>query len=307
MIAALRLPVRRACLAALLGLFCAAAALAQPARGFMWEARKADAAGAAPVLLLATIHIGRAGQTELTDEQTARLQAVDAIAVEADVFDAQRTLAAFQRHAMYAADAPGLDRVLPAPLRARLERLLVRDGLAPEAVWRLKPWAVANNLVMLEAMRAGYSPALSTEAQLFALAQARQLPIVEIESVEQQLALFDGASAAQQLAYLTQVVDSVETGAGLGELKQLVDAWMRSDVRALQGLLETMHRSADPGERWVVAQVLDGRNPKMVDAIERYAASGRRHAVAVGALHFFGPQGLLAGLRARGYAITPLP
>jgi uncharacterized protein YbaP (TraB family) len=45
----------------------------------------------------------------------------------------------------------------------------------------------------------------------------------------------------------------------------------------------------------------------MLTAIERYANSGRLHVVAVGTLHFFGPAGLLEGLRARGYKIAALP
>lgn len=299
--------IRIACLAAALVLVHAPPTSAQTAtRGFMWEATPAGDA-AAPVLLLATVHVGREGAAELTAEQKARLLTAEAIAIEADVFDAQRTVAAFQRHAMYAPGAPGLDHALPAPLRARLEKLLARYGLAPDTVWRLKPWAVANNLVLLEAMRAGYSTALSTEVQIYALARASGVPLVEIESVEQQLALFDAASDALQLAYLTQAVHSIETGAGMRELRQLLDAWSAADEATMRALVEAMHRAGDPGERWVVEQVIDARHPQMLAAIDRYAASGRRHAVAVGALHFFGPQGLIEGLRARGYTVTRLP
>ncbi|MCK7502016.1 MAG: TraB/GumN family protein [Comamonadaceae bacterium] len=110
------------------------------------------------MLLLGTIHVGQAGMTELTDAQSRRVRAAEVIVVEADVSDAQRTMAAFQRHALLAADAPGLDRTLPPALRARVEKLLPRFGLAPEAVWRMKPWVVANNLVVMEAMRAGLQP-----------------------------------------------------------------------------------------------------------------------------------------------------
>jgi len=230
-----------------------------------------------------------------------------AIAVEADVFDAQRTLAAFQRFAFIAADAPGLDRTLPPPLRERLERLLPRFGLAPEAVWRLKPWAVANNLVVLEAIRLGFSPAMSTEAQLFALARERGQPLVEIESVDKQLALFDAAPAELQIAYLEQAIASAENGTGENEIRGLLGAWRRADEASMRKRLETMRASDNAGERWIVDQVIDGRHDAMLAAIERFAASGRLHVVAVGSLHFFGQNGLLDRLRARGYRITALP
>lgn len=281
----------------------AQSAAAPSTRGFMWEATK----GNARVLLLGTIHVGRDGQTELTPAQTARVRGAAAIAVEADVFDAQRTLAALQRYAIIAADAPGLDQRLPPALRERIERVLPRYGLTAAAVWRLKPWALANNLVVLEASRLGFSPALSTEAQLFALARSAGIALVEIESVEKQLALFDSAPADLQLAYLDQALTSVESGAGEREIRLLVEAWRTSDAVAMRQRLMTMRQSTNAGERWITEQVIDGRHDAMLAAIDRYAASGRLHVVAVGTLHFFGPTGLLDGLRARGYAIAALP
>ena len=44
----------------------------------------------------------------------------------------------------------------------------------------------------------------------------------------------------------------------------------------------------------------------MLGAIESYAASGRLHLVVIGALHYFGPYGLLQMLRARGYSVRRL-
>lgn len=291
------------CVAAIALVAATGTAPAQTTRGFMWEARKGDAR----VLLLGTIHVGQAGMTELTDAQSRRVRAAQVVVVEADVSDAQRTMAAFQRHALLAADAPGLDRTLPPALRARLEKLLPRFGLAPEAVWRMKPWVVANNLVVMEAMRLGFSPALSTEAQLFELARSAGLPVVEIESVELQLALFNSAPADVQLAYLAEAVTSIETGAGAREIGDLVSAWRDADEAGMRRRLAVMSESGQAGERWIAARVIDGRHPAMLAAIERFAASGRLHVVAVGTLHFFGPAGLLDGLRARGYRITALP
>lgn len=294
--------------ALLLAAVIAAPAIAQPtpaaaSRGFMWEATKGDAR----VLLLGTIHVGREGQTELTPAQVARVRAAAAIAVEADVFDAQRTVAALQPYAFIGADAPGLDKTLPTALRQRIERVLPRYGLNAATVWRLKPWALANNLVVLEASRLGFSPALSTEAQLFALARSAGIAIVEIESVEKQLALFDSAPAQLQIAYLEQALASVESGEGEREIRKLVDAWRTSDAVAMRQRLMTMRQSSNAGERWITEQVIDGRHGEMLAAIDRFAASGRLHVVAVGTLHFFGPTGLLDGLRARGYAIAPVP
>jgi uncharacterized protein YbaP (TraB family) len=44
----------------------------------------------------------------------------------------------------------------------------------------------------------------------------------------------------------------------------------------------------------------------MIAAIEKMAASGRPHVIAVGTLHFFGPNGLIELLRKRGFTVRPL-
>ena len=230
-----------------------------------------------------------------------------ALVLEADVFDAQRTQAALQRHALLPPRAPGLDRTLPPPLRARVQRLLERYGLAPDVAWRFKAWALANNLVVLESMQSGLNPAYSTEAQLHAAARAAGLPVLELEGVDAQLALFDAMPDGLPVAYLEEAVGSIERGQSRRELDQLVEAWRTGDESVMASTIERMRVATLPVDRWVLEQLIESRHPAMVDRIERMAASGRLHLVAVGTLHFFGPNSLLAGLRARGFEISRLP
>lgn len=57
-----------------------------------------------------------------------------------------------------------------------------------------------------------------------------------------------------------------------------------------------------PAARAAYARLVDGRNPGMVDAIERLHADASVFA-AVGALHMAGPQRLPALLKARGFVV----
>lgn len=270
-------------------------------RGFLWEAHK----GAARVYVLGTIHVGRADFYPLDADLMARLRAADAIAVEADMSEAARVAPLVQQIAYYPDGEPGLDARRPA-LRARLEQLAQRDGLLPTVFWRMKPWMLANTLVMLEAARLGFSPAYATEAFLFEFARQSGKPLAEVESVEAQLRLFDSAPESLQFAYLQQTIDSIASGESQGELRALVDAWSRRDRAAMQRLVERMRGTPGAAAQFIVSRVLDGRHPRMADAIERFAASGRLYVVALGALHFFGPSGLIELLKQRGYTVVPL-
>lgn len=268
--------------------------------GFAWEAAK----DGGRVLLVGTIHAGRTAPPPV--DCSGRFGQAAVVAFEADVFDAHSVGRLVQKIAMYPPHEADLKSRLPAALRERVEALLTRHRLDSPALWRMKPWMLANTLVVAEASRLGYNPAYATEAALYEFARACGKAIAEIEGIEKQLGIFDGASPQLQLAYLEQAVRGIESGESERQLRRLVDAWDKRDGADIERVLAAMRASRGAAERFVVEQVIDARHPAMVEAIERFAASDRLHLVAVGSLHYFGPNGLLALLRGRGYTIEPL-
>lgn len=292
-------------LAAALALQWPAPAAAQPAaaRGFLWEATRAGER----VLLLGAIHVGRPQFATFSSGELPHLMRAEVIAFEANIFDAQSTFAATRRWAMYPPDAPGLDAVIDTALMARVETIIERSGGNLAVCCRMKPWMIANTLVVLEAMRNGFSPAYGSEAVLYEFAQSTGKPVIEIEGVDAQLRLFDEAATPTQVDYLRHAVETIESGANRVQIERLVGAWERGDARDMERLVEEMARGERAAERFVAERIVGGRHPKMIQAIEQYAASGRLHLVAIGALHYFGPNGLLQALARRGFALRRLP
>lgn len=281
----------------------AAAADERPAaRGFLWEATR----GAQRVLLLGSIHVGRAEFAAFESARLPHLMRAEVIAFEANVFDAQSVVAATQRWAMYPADGPGLEAQVDPALLQRIERIVARTGGNLPVCCRMRPWMLANTLVVLDAIDAGFSPAYGSEARLFDLAQSMRRPIVEIEGLDAQLRLFGEAPADVQVDYLRHAVESIENGASRREIERLVGAWARGDAAVLEQLAAEMAHSEIGARRFVAERIVRGRHPRMLAAIEGYAADARLHLVVIGALHFFGPDGLLQALRSRGFAVVPL-
>lgn len=279
-------------------------------RGFMWEARKdVPGKGTQRVLLVGTRHVGRPETAALPETLLKHAAEARVLALEADTSNAQAMAEVAQRYALYGVGEALLNERIDVRLRARLEALLPRYGMNPAGVWRMKPWFLAMNLVVAELMRTGFSSAYGTETQLLAWAAAQNKRVVEIEGIELQLKLFDNALAAQQIAFLEQTITTLENGDAQKEVKTLMDAWSKGDTAAMEGVLAQMRSKAmqSAGDRFVLEQVLEARHPKMLDAIERYGASGSLHLVAVGNLHYFGPKGLISGLRERGWTVTALP
>ncbi len=270
--------------------------------GFLWEATR----GNERVLLFGSMHVGRPDAAAAYRAERTALRQAQVFVFEADVFDAQATLAATQRWAMYAEGRPGLDAHVDAVTLARMDRVGAQFGGAPLCC-RMKPWMVANTLVMLEAMRAGLDPAYGSEAQLHQLALANRRPIAAIESIDEQLRLFDEAAPAVQVDYLRHTLETLDSGAARAEIERLVAAWARGDEASMERLVAEMTAGDRAAQRFVADRVLRGRHPKMAAAIERFGASDRLHLVVIGALHYFGPDGLLAVLRGRGYRIERVP
>ncbi len=271
-------------------------------RGFFWEARK----GEQRIDLIGTVHVGRAAFYPLPPDLQGRIDQAAVIVVEADVFNAQKVATIIEHTAYYGEREAGLEQRLPESLRKRVAALLPRSGLDPARAWRMKPWMLANTLVILDAIRAGFNPAYATETYLYAQAQQSGKTIAEVESLEFQLRLFDSATPELQAAFLEQSVRGIESGDAAREVDELVSAWASGNVAAIEHLYATLQQDDSPAEHFVLEQLLEGRNPGMVDAIERFAASGKRTVVAVGSLHYFGPSGLLALLRARGWSVNRL-
>jgi uncharacterized protein len=274
-----------------------------PKRGFFWEARK----GEQKIYLFGTVHVGRADFYPPNIEFIRRFHEASAIVVEADVFEAKRVGDVVQKMALYPEGQPGLDTRINDDLRARVTAQAKRFGLDVNRVWRMKPWMLANTLVILQAANSGFNPAYATEAFLYQFANGTGKPLLEIESIELQLGLFERAGAETQNSYLDQALRGIESGDAEREVRKIVEAWERRDTAAAERLIGEIHKANSPGERFVAEQLFDLRHPRMVEAIEKYASSGSVYLVAVGALHFFGPRGLLEMLRARGFTITPVP
>lgn len=297
---------RVACLSVLCGLALSGvldtAAQAPAQRGFMWEVRK----GNQSALLLGTIHVGRPEFYPFAGPQLARLKAADAIVLEADISDAARAIAATQKYAVYGQGEAGLDTRLPADLKGRIEALAARNGLDTAPLWRMKPWMLASVLALFEAAQAGYMPALSVEAYLSKVARDSGKPIRELEGIDLQFELFEGASWNTQLAFLDEAVKAVDNKSARREINRITQAWETGDRAALERLYTEMRAQTSPGARFTVDTVLLSRHPAMIRTMESMMADGKRYVFAVGSLHMAGPQGLVELLRARGYTVTPL-
>lgn len=247
--------------------------------------------------LFGTIHVGTPDFASLGPEVTQALAGASRIALELDVRDDTGFQSALQRHGMFASDET-IETHLSADTLALLRVELNRAGVPFLNVVRMKPWLLANLLVGLQLERAGYERQNGGESLL--LAQAASKPLLELESADYQMSLFDGMSGAEQEQYLREQLAELGDGDMLRKSRELIEAWANADgeaqERALRDSLEENTLTADFTRR----MLLDRRNPEMAERIEGLLKEGEDSFVAVGLLHLLGENGVPALLRQRG-------
>ncbi|MCW5576928.1 MAG: TraB/GumN family protein, partial [Burkholderiales bacterium] len=198
---------------------------------------------------------------------------------------------------MLYADGRDLPQVAGAELFEKAAAAAGDLGLPPGALRLFRPWAVAMLLIM---PRPQHGDVL--DVVLMKRAQQQGKPVHQLETADEQIALFENLPERDQVMMLRHTVDNLET-ARRG-VREVVEAWLARDLAALARISER-DDIADPEvrrfNRRFRAELIDGRNARMLQRMRpRLEAGG---FIAVGALHLHGPQGLLAQLAGLGYAV----
>lgn len=282
-------------------LFCALALLAANAlaaddRGLFYRVER----GTAVVHLLGSIHLASADLYPLRAALTDAYVDADALVVEVDIdtIDPQRLQRWINAHGMYPPGESLRDHLQPATWR-RLQTYLQNQGLDAANFAQQKPGLLVTTLSMLQMKAAGLSPELGIDAFFLARAHRERKPIVELESLEQQLNLLSNLPNPDLL--INQTLDEIVELPGLTDA--LFDAWKQGDADHLAELLLTDDLQQHPEYQPLFEQIYSARNHAMAQRIGHLLTAGGNHFVVVGAAHLVGEDGLVALLRQAGFTV----
>lgn len=279
-----------------LALLCLLVAVAAPAggrfdSGLLW---RIEPAGAAPSYLFGTMHSDHPEVVKLAAPVQQAFDRADALTLEVSL-DAQSLLA--MAAALIMSNGRTLETLLGADLFERAVEAMAGHGVDAALVARMKPWAVA---VTLMTARTRSGAVLDRVLYQRALTDAK--PVDGLETVAEQVALFDGLSLQEQVELLRDSLDHLpDIDRMLVDLRQ---AWLRRDLARLVEINQATLRDSDPQFAAAFNQrVILDRNQRMAERMESRLRQGG-HFIAVGALHLPGEEGLLELLQRRGYRVT---
>ena len=263
------------------------------AKGVLWKVTKA---GVSPSYVYGTMHVADPRVAELPAPVRKAFAGADTLVVEyvSDGYERVRFLEAatfFDRQTL--TEKIGQDDF------SRAYAALKPVGLSEEFVNKLKPWGVLVNL-----RAAGTSDGLTPDAQLYALARERRMPLSTMEGVEEQVFVFDEFPMASQVALLKHALAHRAELEAISE--ETLRAYLGRDLAAIWRIhVEFGSRYPQLAEHHAsfTKRIVLDRSVVMAFRMQRQLRKGRAF-VAVGVLHLYGSRGVLALLEQDGYRVT---
>lgn len=243
--------------------------------------------------LLGTMHSEDARLLDFRPELRSALSESRVFAME--LIPDAATLAELNE-AMHFGPEEGLNAVLDGPLYTRVVELLEDYGMGEPAVRRLRPWAAAMTLSIPPP-----ETGLFMDFALSLRAGGLGLEVKALETLREQLDFLRGMSESQQIEMIRQAVEEYDRLTELFE--QLIDAYLKGDLEAMEAMAEEQLAGASPALREHFIELgIKQRNRTMLErALPLTEAGGA--VIAVGALHLPGETGLINGFREAGYEV----
>lgn len=267
---------------------------AQPA---LWAVSDADST----IYLFGTVHLLRPEVSWRSDKVDAALAEADEVWLEiANVDDQAAALPLIQQYGLAPAGQP-LSSLLTEADRAKLDEAARAVGGSAAMFEPFRPWLAALQVSVAAIVRAGYDPASGVDPLIKAAAVEAGKPVKGLETMEQQFRFFSTLPVETQVDFLRQSLDTYADAAV--ELDQMVGAWTRGDVEAIDAVvLDEM--KAEWGDVYKV--LLVDRNADWATQIETMLQGSGTDFIAVGAAHLAGEDSVQAMLEQRGVAVERL-
>jgi len=179
-----------------------------------------------------------------------------------------------------------------------LKKKLKPLGLDMAQINKLKPWVVYLNMSGQFDSSIEFRPDLGIENYFYQRAKDAGKPTGGLETVQDQIAVFDSLPMKVQEAMLKETLASTDSKKREQAFLHMVKSWHQGSLEGLEELVETMKTYPLFYEKLLVQ-----RNKNWVPQIEKFLTEEKNVLVIVGAAHLAGEDGLLALLKEKGYEL----
>lgn len=265
-------------------------ASAQQAKSLLW---KISGKGLEkPSYLFGTIHLMCPDDIKITPAVQKALGASEQLVLELDM-DEPGIMQEMMMASMMQ-DGTTLKSLLSEEDYQTVEKYLEDSvGFPIQAVATMKPMLLST-VTMLPIL--GCRQPGSYELSLMELAKQQNKEVLGLETVANQIAVFDAIPLHEQSAYLVKTIREYDQT--VKEITSLLEKYEQQDIKSLYQLIHESMADMEGAEK----ALLDDRNQKWLPQIEKLAKE-KTTFFAVGAGHLAGPKGVISLLKEAGYQV----
>lgn len=187
----------------------------------------------------------------------------------------------------------------------QLQQRLQQLNISYDAIKNYKPGVIVLTLSAVQVMQMGFDPELGIDAHFLAKAsrQDNPKPVIELETLEQQLNLFIDTPHGELL--LKESLYSLDEGELL--MADMVRYWKHGDVAQMNELLFEDALIENPAFDKIYDKLFYDRNDQMALKIEsmlqKKTLQRNYFFVVVGSGHLIGDRGIVKALQEKGYQV----
>jgi len=196
-----------------------------------------------------------------------------------------------------------LEGLIGKKLYLRVEEVLLDLGLDKQTIMHLKPWAAMRSF----AVKAENTEDLILDYELLDRAAAQKKDLYQVESIEEFLVTFYAMPQDVQIKLLEFTLNSFKDMRATINL--MLEAYLEEDLTKMYQISTNFIPSDPEFERYretYLRHVVKDRNVVM-EHYMRKPMREKKTFIAVGALHLYGDQGVLALMEKDGYQVTRIP
>ena len=278
-------------------------------RHFLWKVSDQDS----HVWILGSIHFADSSFYPLSPYITGAFDESEELAVEINIAD-DSVAASVATNSLEKGRLPQghrLDEVLPIALWNSLDSLCTVWNFPSMALMNMRPWLAAMTLSTIAIQRSGIDPAYGIDAVLLDSAALRGMPIVGLETAEEQVSALADTSEGDTLGiyYLENTLNEISNLDSM--VAQMSRAWKTGDDSLMVQVLRS--EKNDPEEATARDSLMEAesdrriykeRNEKMATGIAQFLKENRKVFVVVGTAHLvLDQENVIELLRRRGLKV----
>ncbi|MFM8331546.1 MAG: TraB/GumN family protein [Candidatus Methylumidiphilus sp.] len=268
-------------------------------RAFFWKASGEKGT----VFLLGAPHFGDKSFYPLPQMVIDSVSNADAVVVESDIwnYDDKARAGALKGRGRYEDKKDNLENHVLSVTWNKAVDMGNKLGINEEMLRQYKPW-LASLLLASESLKQSgfYNPDMDLDKTFLKNTQGKK-PIMELESVEEQVSLFDGLSGREQEQMLLQTLNAL--GRGPDRYKTIAEAWKKGDLEYMDQIVKQPFDNGDVSMK-LLKLFFEDRSERIANRLKELAEDGRTYFAVVGAGYLGGDKGVLKLLEAKGFKVV---